>query len=609
MKLQSLQRMREAAGFEAVDFYFGEFLMRTLRPGAIELAAAGMLLMRSLRNGDSCIDLNQFAGAAVPGAEQEECFPDYEAWRAVFPPEGSVAPVVLDGAGRLYLYRFYRAECEVARRIAGYAARSVTPFELAPGALAGLHDYFKAASGASEIDWQQAAIYATGAAGFSIITGGPGTGKTTIVAALLALELQRNPELSIALAAPTGKAQSRMREALHEAAAQLHISSETRALLELLPSGTIHSFLAPRADGTFRFNQETALPYDLIVVDECSMIPLALMAHFLRAVRPDARLVFLGDRNQLSAVEAGSVFSDLCSGVEVNACPEAVRVGFRRVTGWELPLRRYPGPLVTELTRTHRFAAAPTLGEVSSRIREGAPDAQELAEFIFACDRPDFRARQISSRELENVLRAEVEKTRATGTRLLDLPMLARAGKFSEAFALFDSFRILCAVREGEFGVLNANRIMLEQLGLETTSYGFGLPLMILRNDRRTGLHNGDIGIVCKKNGEPRVCFPESDRSFLIAELPEHEAVFAMTVHKSQGSGFESVLLLLPERDTPVLTRELIYTGITRAKRQVEIRGTREILAVALARKTVRCSGLAERLKMEYDLQARQRGV
>lgn len=608
MKMQSLRRMRETPGFEAVDFYFGEFLMRTLRPGAVEVAAAGMLLMRSLRNGDSCIDLKQFAGTAVPGSEPEERFPGMGAWRAVLPAADTVAPVVLDDAGRLYLHRFYRAECEVARRIAGHAARSVPVFDLAPGALADLHDYFKTASGASEIDWQQAAVYASGAAGFSVITGGPGTGKTTIVAALLALELQRNPELSIALAAPTGKAQSRMREALREAAAQLHISSETRALLELLPSGTIHSFLAPRADGTFRFNAETPLPYDLIVVDECSMISLALMDHFLRAVRPDARLVFLGDRNQLAAVEAGAVFGDLCSGVEVNVYRETVRAGFQRVTGWVLPGGASSGPVVTELVRTHRFAAAPTLGEVSSRIRQCSVEGPELAEFIFACDQVDFRARQISSRELENVLRAEAEKTRATGTRLLDLPALAQAGKSSEAFALFDSFRILCAVREGEFGVLNANRIMCELLGLRTP-YAPGTPLMILRNDRRTGLHNGDIGIVCGKNGETRVCFPESERPFLIAELPEHETVFAMTVHKSQGSGFESVLLLLPERDTPVLTRELIYTGITRAKRQVEIRGTPEILAAALARKTVRSSGLAERLKLEYELQARQQGV
>ncbi len=590
-----LQQLFENGDFESIDLHFGKFLMRSLETSAPETGAAGMLLMQSFRRGDSCIELKKLAGTELAGT----ILPEYDLWQQHLPAEEKTAPVILDSAGRLYLHSFYRAECEVACRIAGRLSLYVPPFDLAPGALAGMHDYFQRSAASAETDLQQAAVYAAGGCGFSLITGGPGTGKTTVIAALLALELQRNPALSIALAAPTGKAQARMKDALKEALAHLHISEETRALLELLPSGTIHSYLAPRGDGSFRFNETTPLPYDLLIVDECSMIPVALMAAFLKALRPDTRLVLLGDKDQLSAVEAGSVLADLYASAPVNVYPRTVCDGFQRATGWKLAPQTSPAPVITELMKTHRFASAPTLGRIAGMIRSSEFPPEELADFICTRNETDFRSRRISCRNFETELLRETEKQRACGFRLADLPELARKNLRREAFALFDSFRILNALREGEYGVANANRIMRKLLALHAP-YAPGMPLMILRNDRRSGLHNGDIGLVCGEGSAIRVCFPETERTFQIAELPEHETVFAMTIHKSQGSGFDSVLLILPEEDTPVLSRELVYTGITRAKHEVELWSARPVLAGALARKTLRSSGLTERLKTEY---------
>lgn len=599
-----------AEGFEAIDAVFSDFLERHYNaPLPAEVRLAGALASRAVREGHSCCKLELWGKEWIEAASGRLRLPDFPAWCALlrkpeFAPLFSApdAPLMLDEAGRLYLRRYYNCERRIAAEIRARAARTLPPPELAPGELAGLLPYFAAKAGQLRPDFQQLAVFTAMCNSFSIITGGPGTGKTTVVAALLALELRRNPALSIALAAPTGKAHSRLAESLQSGVRLLNAGEAVKARLLELPGSTIHRLLGMDPRGNCRFNRKNPLPYDLLIVDESSMVPLLLMAKLFDALPPRSRIVLLGDKDQLASVEAGAVLSDLCDSAKLNALRPEAAEAFLLQTGWSAaPADARPlSGAVAELTENHRFARAVHIGEFSTAIRELAPEgAEALADRIARCDAPDFRTRVPSPRGMEQEL-ATLLHTPVHGSHsMADLKRLARSGdeeSTETAFAVLNSFKILCAMRAGKRGVeaLNAlARRILKQPELHMP----GVPLLITRNDARTGLFNGDIGLVtADPSGGIRVRFPNRERSFIPAELPEHETVYAMTVHKSQGSGFRSVLLLLPDEANPVLTRELLYTGITRAEERLELWSPPEIIAEALSRKTVRQSGLTDRL-------------
>lgn len=602
----------ETGSFEPIDTVFAEFLETLLRaPIPTEVALAGALATRAVRAGHSCCRLELHAGERFESSSGVLCCPDFQEYCALlrrpeFAPlfSSPTAPMKLDDKGRLYLRRYYECERRIASEILTRAARPLPPPELAPGELAGLLPYFAANAGRKHTDFQQLAVFTAMCNSFSVITGGPGTGKTTVVAALLALELRRNPELAIALAAPTGKAQSRLAESLSSGVRLLNVDESIKQRLRELPAATIHRLLGMNPRGNCRYNRNNPLPYDLLIIDECSMIPLLLMGKLFDALPPRSRIVLLGDKDQLASVEAGAVLPDLCDSAALNALRPEAAEAFYLQTGWlAAPVDTRPlSGTIAELTENHRFDRAVHIGEFSTMIRNftGA-DPQGAAERIVNCDAPDFRTRQVSPRAMEGELRILLRTPVYKSHSLMDLKDLAGAGdreSLETAFALLNAFKILCATRTGKRGVGAVNALICRILR-QTDSDSPGVPLLITRNDPFTGLFNGDIGLVVSEPGRRgvRVRFPDRERTFSPAELPDHELVYAMTIHKSQGSGFRNVLLLLPDEASPILTRELLYTGITRAEERLELWGTQEIIAEALARKTVRQSGLADRLR------------
>ena len=488
---------------------------------------------------------------------------------------GPRTPLVLQGP-RLYLQRYFCYEQQLASRLLALAAKSLEP--IACDALLDL--CFPLAPDEKISDQRRAAELALGSP-LALIAGGPGTGKTSTVVRILGLLLAvLEPELDIALAAPTGKAARRLQESIVAGRQDLPLPEEIRARIPT-EARTLHRLLGVRRHQvSFRHDQANPLPWDVVVVDESSMVDLALMSKLVAALKPGARLILLGDRDQLSSVESGAVFAD---------CVAA------------LPARS------VELLRTYRFDRH--IHELSLAVNRGT--AEEAWRFL-------VEGWEGALGILTGSLFAEI------GRRLepfLRLAMETGPGDGKDLAALFRqlrSFQVLCAVRQSRCGVTGVNQGVeryLRAQGYDCPAGGWyaGRPIMIQRNEYRLELYNGDVGICLPEAGENggfRIWFEGRDgqpRSFSPARLPEYETVYGMTVHKSQGSEFDEVLLLLPDQDLPVLSRELIYTAITRARQVVQLSGSREIFCAAVGRRAMRMSGLRECLSQSVSDSPRKR--
>jgi exodeoxyribonuclease V alpha subunit len=414
----------------------------------------------------------------------------------------------------------------------------------------------------------------------TVITGGPGTGKTRTVVVLLALLVEqfaasgRLPR--IALAAPTGKAGARLKEAIRTTAEELKLPEAIRTALPD-EATTLHRLLGTLPDSPyFRHDASRPLPVDVVIVDEASMVDLALMAKLFDAVPPAARLILLGDKDQLASVEAGYVLGDICQAAEAPGAP----------------LHRH----IVELRKNYRFRERSGIQQLSGCVNAGDA-AGAFAEL---------------TRDHEDVASAELPAAGALA-QALRTPVLAgfrsylEAATPEEALQHFSRFRILAALRRGPFGVENLNRaaeqILAEAALIQADAPQYhGRPIIIRQNEPNLRLFNGDVGLLLRDEaagGDLRAFFLDAEgalRRFLPGRLPAHETAFAMTVHKSQGSEFQRVLLVLPDREHPVCTRELVYTGLTRARQHVELWYREPALRNAIARRTVRTSGLQDAL-------------
>lgn len=509
-------------------------------------------------------------------------------------------------------------------------------------------------------DWQMLAAANACLNRFSVITGGPGTGKTTTVTRLLAALISQQPNLRIALAAPTGKAAARLVESILAAKAKLAQAFPLAAKIPVA-SFTLHRLLGWRPDG-FSYNHKKTLPYDLVIVDEASMVDLPMMAQLMEALAANTRLILLGDKDQLASVEAGSVLGDLCdSGVMVNGYPahglQADRSKqLEALCGMQQGyLNEYieaNAPLManslTQLRVSHRFTQDSGIGKLAAAVNAGQ-FSQVQQSFTQYDDihcytnlaAPFSKDLTTQSREAEAAWQQQVINGYSQYLQAIE-----QGESPYQVLQLFNKFQLLCALRQGSSGLQALNdrvQSLLQNRGLlnidnhqgagfnhssEQSRWYVGRPVMISRNDYELNLFNGDIGIAMmveskvggiaegiadgrKGNKELRVCFATEDtsanssadssaqpkvRQLLPTRLPSHETAFAMTVHKSQGSEFADVALVLPDNHSPVISRELIYTAITRAKKSFSLYSNDEVLAAGVNSQIERASGLRDLL-------------
>lgn len=628
--MQLLQQLRQQQLVRPLDIQFARFIR------AEELAMSGQadvsdalpllaaLVSLQLGRGEVCLPLNGWSPLMEnwpsvlrkPAEQLLDSLPENALTGFSVITDGQQeAPLVLSN-GRLYLYRYWLYETKVAQRIQQLTA----PMPLNRDSIkAGLKRLFVDKL-LGEIDWQQVAVAIAISRRFSVISGGPGTGKTTTVARLLALytesfsqQMQRAP--LIKLAAPTGKAAARLSESLAGAQAALPVSDAIRAMIPN-QAVTLHRLLGPRPDSkNFRHNAENPLHLDLLVVDEASMIDLPMIYRLLAALPPQAQLIMIGDRDQLASVEAGSVLGDICAwdsqeGVSEERpglCYSPEQLDYLQQV-CELPVpASEPGdsPVADALAllrRSYRFDENSGIGHLARAVNKG--DGLQAMQLF------DQSWRDIRFMGLSDVGYGEMVSEVCAGYSVY-LKSLRQGSEPRLLLKAFNQIQLLAVVRQGAYGVDGLNQAVEERLqrqGLISLSGSWytGRPVMITRNDYQLGLYNGDIGItVADADGRLRVWFELSDgemKGVLPGRLPEHETVYAMTVHKSQGSEFDQVVMILPAEDTPLLTRELIYTGITRARSKFTLQATPQALIRGSHRRTERASGLSWRLWQQSGL-------
>jgi exodeoxyribonuclease V alpha subunit len=552
------------------------------------------------RRGHACLDLatlqNQAAALLGWSDEQTAALPaDLQQGVSTLPwIQGEASPLVLtedkgdaSKSARLYLRRAWTAEQNIRHNI---AQRLALPCEV-PADLQQRLDELFTPTRDSAPDMQRLACEVAAQNRITLITGGPGTGKTTTVVKLLSLLVRTSPrELQIHLAAPTGKAAARLTESISNALTKMptdkrpHMPSQAQTLHRLLQTNS-------------RANQVHQLATDVVVVDEASMIDLEMMARLLQAVPPTARLILLGDKDQLASVEAGAVMSQLCTGSLLKA---------QTVT----------------LIHSHRFDAKSGIGQWARAVNADVADNTPALKALWNAA-PDWLTTLPLQQSIEEDT-AEPDVTRlqlasasdaklAVGLRygwrnwlvLLDIHRASKttpAAACSDAQAIallnaFTEFCVLCAVREGPLGVTQLNTQVEHALGLGQSPWYAGRPVMVTRNDYALDLMNGDIGLCLPgSDGVLRVAFPAVDggvRWVMPSRLDSVETVFAMTVHKSQGSEFTHVLLVIPALESPVLTRELVYTGLTRARQRLTLWAPQlGVLWNGCARRVLRSGGL-----------------
>ncbi len=569
-----------------------ENLLPVVRRAAYEVSIA-------TSEGHACTTMTDLAASSTGASEEDLRKQLLDSGIVGTPETPGVMPLILDRDGRIYLHRYFDYEQRLAKRLLACQTEAAPPSESLRKQLERL---FPANSQLP--DWQKLAVALALHQRLTIISGGPGTGKTTSVVNLLACLLAQNPDCRIALAAPTGKAAARMQEAIRQRASQLPAK-----LQELLPkeSFTVHRLLGVSSrSGNYRHHKGNLLPVDVLVVDEASMLDLALATQLLEAVPQQARVILLGDKDQLSAVEAGAVFSEISADPTLsNACKNALSdlsgIPVAQITP-STPRKKLPlQDKVIWLTESYRFSTKSAIGTLASAISQG--DAERTLACLQSPDDASITWFDDDSRTMPESIWQHI---RGAYDKYLQLLLSDHEDK-AAIFGAFDQFRVLCALREGPRGSdainqqLNGHfRQALLRENPQSEWYP-GRPVIVSKNDYLLQLFNGDIGIALRdEQNELMVYFPDSENGFRpIAplRLPEHETAFAMTVHKSQGSEFHDVLVLLPAQQHRVTSRELLYTGITRARHRLSVAGSEGVISAAVRSPSQRHSGLVCRME------------
>jgi exodeoxyribonuclease V alpha subunit len=571
--------------FERFDHYFGEFINSQTSSPCQAVYCAAALASNLLREGHIWCNLAEFAGkmyVPIDNPDTVAQFPELKSWfgdllRAeVTGRSGEYKPLILENES-ICLYRYWNYErqaAEMIKKIAAFKHEQFPELEI--------QRCMQSIGGESQLDQHQCnAVMAAVHNSFTVITGGPGTGKTTTVARIVAVLKYLYAERScrIALAAPTGKAAMRLGESLQHALSTLildnnkidHFPIETQTIHRLL--GTIPGSIY------FKHNRHHPLPFDLVIIDEASMVDISLMAKLLEAIPPECRLILLGDKDQLASVEAGSVLADICKipdqALDSDTCKTPENSD------------RSPISLIT-LKKSFRFQKDSGIGQLAESINSGS--AESSLAILSSSSQCQFTIiSDIKSLHRELNLQAKQWLDRLTSVKDPE-----------SALVLINEFRILTTLRHGMWGAESINDIIKETC--RSASYRHeqshlfdGMPIMVTSNDYRNELFNGDTGVIFRQASHFYAFFRDrSDtvRSIALRSLSSWEPSFAITVHKSQGSEFAHTLFVLPPVDTPLLSRELIYTAVTRSRTSISIIGSEPVFKAGIARMTQRSSGL-----------------
>jgi exodeoxyribonuclease V alpha subunit len=585
----------DAGVLDASAVHVADAIARSVGGVEPEVLIGAALAARAPRFGHICVVPAEVAGSIVIDDALLPAFdalpwPDPSHWSALLAASPAVRcpdqrpgdvtlPLVWDGA-RLYLERYWRYEENVANELLRRSG-TVGGLTTASAELDAILDTFFGPVDPLSPDRQRAAAQYALTRRLAVVAGGPGTGKTRTIACLLAaahqVALERGQTLEVALAAPTGKASARMTEAVHSGIEMAGLPEDVASALHDTGATTLHRLLGLRGSGKPRHDRFNPLPHDMVVVDETSMVSLPLMARLLDAVRPDATLVLVGDPFQLVSVEAGAVLGEIVG----PAATEAAE-----------------GPLAADivlLKRVHRFGSDSAIAALADAIRTG--DADRAVDLL--------RHDKTSELSWVDDDGGGIDRLhREAAAAAVEVARAAYAGDADAGLRLASDLKVLCATRLGPLGVYRwSDRIetlvarQMPEVGSGRRWY-VGRPIIITSNDYLNRLFNGDIGLVVAGDNGPVAAFPDPSgiRELAMSQLGDVETWWAMTIHKSQGSEFRRVIVTLPPPPSPILTRELLYTAVTRAKEQVTLVATESSLRAAIDRPVARASGLGLKL-------------
>jgi len=586
----------EAGVLDASAVHVADAIARAVGGIEPEVLLGAALAARAPRFGHICMVPADVAGSIVvddmrlPGVDTLS-WPEPVHWAARLaaspavrgpddPPGDVIVPLIWDGT-RLYLERYWRFEQRVADDLLSRAG-AVGGFTTASPALDAILDELFGPDDPSSPDRQREAVECALTHRLTVVAGGPGTGKTRTIARLLAgafrISFGEGQAFEVALAAPTGKASARMTEAVHAEADAASLTDDVAGALRSAEAMTLHRLLGASGRGRFRHDRANPLPHDMVVVDETSMVSLGMMARLLDAVRPDATLVLVGDPFQLASVEAGAVLGEIVGAAVAS---------------------RTDGPLAADvalLERVHRFGVDSAIAALADAIRAG--DADRALDVLGT-----NQTGELTWVDGDDAVGIEhLHEEAAAGA--VEVIRAASTGDAGAGLRAASDLKVLCATRLGALGVYRwSDRIealaarALPDAGIGRRGY-VGRPVMVTSNDYLNRLFNGDVGLVVARAGQPVVAFPDPGgiRELEMSRLGDIETWWAMTIHKSQGSEFRRVIVTLPPAPSPILTRELLYTAVTRAKEQVTLVATAASLRAAITRPVARASGLGAKL-------------
>ncbi len=613
-----IKAAKELELLDKIDVIFADFIMKL--EGSSEeskyLWLAVLFLSKSMNLKHTCLNLNNIAGRSIYEIIEDEAgipenlpnfkFPDFDLWMTkikrcfktvVCEPDASdiVKYIVVTEDGFLYLYKYWQYEQVVVEAINSRSQKQVVKITR--------EDLKPAFSGLLNTEWQEIAVFAALYQQITIITGGPGTGKTTTVATILAVLQKQNSYIS--MVAPTGKAAQRLTESIRN-------TKERNSFFKEIPeeAETIHRFLGynPRARA-YKYNIDYKKNTDILIVDEASMVSLSLFAKLVEALKPSCKIILLGDKDQLAAVETGSVLFELTNIDDINSFSSGM-LNFLKNAGFDVSDinkndKQSFVDIVVKLVYSHRFNSQSAVGVLSQRINDAeSPEDIDAVNDLFS---QTFEKGQVSHVKIdENNFFPELKKLinpfiKDYKKLLKDYEMclIDDVGSINDVIdgilKKIDESKVLCAYRQDEvYGTVGINNYIERTfLSKDIAPFYNGKIIMIVRNDSMLGLANGDVGVILQDTDEMNYAFFRINNSYMqipVSALPEYESAFAVTIHKSQGSEYENVIMVLGDSAGKLLTKELVYTGITRAKQSVTILAGEGVLGQAAIRRTKRSS-------------------